>query len=189
VKQSELLKRLAVTAEVMGAEMTEEAAKFIAHKLASIPDKLIDAALNLCAEEMTGRLTLSAILDRINWGHPGVEHAWAHCLPAIDERKSIVWTEEMSEAFGAARPLLQAGDRVAARMAFKEVYIELLRTAKHERRKAIWTPSLGHNREEREAVLLEAYTAGRLCEAQYKALSVPKIGEMLDLWRPNEIKN
>ncbi len=52
----------------------------------------------------------------------GADEAWAKALNAEDERNTIVWTDEIAEAFAAASPLLEEGDRVGARMAFKQCY-------------------------------------------------------------------
>jgi hypothetical protein len=53
-------------------------------------------------------------------GRPGVEEAWAIALRATDEADSTVWTEDVSEAFGCAQPLLAMGDKIGARMAFEQ---------------------------------------------------------------------
>src|SRR5207249_11975278 len=66
-------------------------------------------------------------------GRPGPEEAWAG-LP--EERGALggVWTEEMENAFGVARSLLQDRDEIGARMAFKGVYPKLVGAARAERR-------------------------------------------------------
>ncbi len=58
-------------------------------------------------------------------GRPGPEEAWSLCPK--DDELSVVWTPEMAQAFGAARPILLSGDAVGARMAFREVYSRLLK--------------------------------------------------------------
>lgn len=94
-------------------------------------------------------------------GRPGVEEAWSICAKSLqDESVTIVWTEEMAEAFGAALAL--SDDRIAARMAFKERYESLVEEARRKGKAVRWTPSLGHDPHGRECPLLEAAGKGRL---------------------------
>jgi hypothetical protein len=94
-------------------------------------------------------------------GRPGVEEAWSMCAKALnDEGVTLVWTEEMSQAFGVALDL--KADRIAARMAFKERYESLVADARKQGKAVRWTPSLGHDPHGREGVLLDAARRGRL---------------------------
>lgn len=93
-------------------------------------------------------------------GRPGPEEAWS-MIPR-DESSSVVWTEEMAEAFGVANPLLNEGDQVAARMAFTERYRALVQQARDAGKPVKWMPSLGTDRLGREGALLEAESKGRL---------------------------
>lgn len=79
-----------------------------------------------------------------------------------DEASSVVWTEEMAQAFGVAHPLLTEGDQVAARMAFLERYRALVQQARDRGEPVRWIPSLGHDLTMREAALLDAAQKGRL---------------------------
>ena len=51
-------------------------------------------------------------------------------MGTLDERRTIIATTEAQEAFQAARDLLTTRDQVAARMAFKARYEELVREAR-----------------------------------------------------------
>lgn len=97
-----------------------------------------------------------------NDGRPGAEEAWAVSLRSRDEALTVVWTAEMSEAMGVCRPLLDVGDEIGARMAFKETYTRLVTAAREARRPPEWQASLGFDAEGREAVLLPHVQAGRL---------------------------
>lgn len=48
-------------------------------------------------------------------GRPGAEEAWAVAYRATNEAATVVWTDEMAEAFGLARPLLLAVQRGGTR--------------------------------------------------------------------------
>lgn len=105
---------------------------------------------------------LAQVEAMVDSGHPGVEEAWAMMPVAEDE--TVVWTAEMAEAFGTCQKLLAEGDRVGARMAFKEVYAKLLDLAKREGRVAVWQASLGTDLEKRKRVLAAAVESGRLSD-------------------------
>ena len=95
-------------------------------------------------------------------GRPGPEEAWSICLGAMDEATTIVWTDEMAAAWGIANPVMQSGDDVGARMAFREAYNRKVDEAKREGKPVKWTPSLGHDKEARADVLKQAVEDGRL---------------------------
>lgn len=79
-----------------------------------------------------------------------------------DEAASCVWTDEMARAWGVARHLLREGDRVGARMAFRDAYNRLVAEARDQGMAPNWTPSLGHDKAGRAEVLEDAVSKGRL---------------------------
>ena len=155
-----ILEMLAVTAELTGTQFSEAAARVLMHDLSAYPEHQVLNALNRCRKELKGRLTLADVLTRIDDGRPGPEEAWS--LMPRDEAASVVWTDEMTQAWGVALPLLNEGDHVAARMAFLEAYKRLVQQARDEGVPPHWTPSLGTDAAGREPVLLEAMRKGRL---------------------------
>lgn len=155
-----LLQAIAVTAELCGRAFSPEAARVFVDDLDGFDEHAVADALRRCRREVRGALTVQDVVSRIDDGRPGPEEAWA-MLPK-DEATSVVWTDEMREAFGAALPLLEVGDKVAARMAFKEAYGKLVNAARDLRKPPNWVPSLGHDPRGRDAVLIEAVSRGRL---------------------------
>jgi hypothetical protein len=93
---------------------------------------------------------------------PGAEEAWAVAMRSTDEGDTIVWTTETAEAFGVCRPILEARDKVGARMAFREAYERLVDDARAARRPVAWTASLGNDPERRARVITQAVEAKRL---------------------------
>lgn len=87
------------------------------------------------------------------------DEAWA--LMPKSEMDSCMLTNETAQAMAAADPLLQSGDRVAARMAFKGAYERLVETAKVEGRQPVFFPSLGGDVPGRAAMLGAAVKAGQ----------------------------
>ncbi|MEN5117478.1 hypothetical protein ABE488_09115 [Luteimonas sp. TWI662] len=157
---------LVVTAEVIGDEMRPHVAALMVEDLSVYPLPVVERALAACRRELKGRLSLAAILERIEDGHPAPNEAWALALRAADERKTVVWTTEISSAWAACRPLVDAGDRIAARMAFLEVYTRLLKDARAARRMGVCAVSLGHDPADRTAVLQQAVERGQLAHEQ-----------------------
>lgn len=78
-------------------------------------------------------------------GRPGAEEAWSIALAGRDEADTIVWTAEMAQAWGVVQPVLLAGDRIGARMAFKEAYARIVDEARQARRPVQWVAALGHD--------------------------------------------
>lgn len=106
-------------------------------------------------------------------GRPGVEEAWAMCCRAADESETVVWSLEMSEAFAVAQPLMQEGDQIGARMAFKEAYGRMLDDARRARRPVSWSVSLGHDVNKRHGALVAAEARGLLAAGDALRLAPP----------------
>jgi hypothetical protein len=163
-----LIDALAVTAELTGTEFSKAAVKVMATDLAAYPLTQVLGALTRCRRELKSRLTIAAIIERLDDGRPGPNEAWA-MIPQ-DESGSVVWTEEMAEAFGVAAPLLHEGQIIAARSAFIEAYQARVAIARNERRFPKWSPSLGHDPAGRETALLAAIEKGRLTHERVRGV-------------------
>ena len=170
--KTELAAALVVTSEVMGGELSRAAAVSMARELAEYPAQAVERALSRARREVTGRLTLAAILSRLEDGHPGPEAAWAMCPKS--EGDSAVWTDEVASAFDACRHLLADGETTAARMAFREVYAAAVSEARADRKFPKWWVSLGHDREGRIAAVMSAVEAGRITTGSARVLLPPE---------------
>jgi len=108
-------------------------------------------------------------------GRPGPEEAWAIAVVALDENKTVIWTAEIRDAWGIARPVAAAGDEVGARMAFREAYNRLLDEARAVRRPVAWDESTGFDPVQRVAARMRAQSIGRLPapRSEYEALPAP----------------
>jgi hypothetical protein len=167
---NELVKELIVTAEVSGTDLSEAAATMIVSELESYERSQVMGALRKCRRELKGRLTLAAIIERLDDGRPGAEEAWS-MIPK-NEDTSVVWSDEMALAFGIAGSLIADGDMIAARMAFKESYTRMVADARDARKPVNWTPSLGHDPRGRAGALLLAVEKGRLTMSQAEHLGL-----------------
>jgi len=155
-----LLKAIAVTAELTDTDLSETAARVMAEDLASYPENQVLQALVKCRRELKGKLRISEVVARIDDGRPGAEEAWA-MIPKREE-DSVVWTREMAESFGISLPLIEQGDHVAARMAFIETYKAKCAESRNNCVPVKWEPSLGFDKNGREHVLIDAVEKGRL---------------------------
>lgn len=163
-----LIRQIIGTAELLGQEIKPTAAEMLADDLSSYPRPVLAAALSRVRTEHTGRLTPKAIIDRIDevMGRPAANEAWAVAIVASDERNTVVWTDEMAAAWGAAQPIAEGGDMVGARMAFIAAYERLVRTAREERRMPSVVVSIGWCQEGRKTAIDKAVQLGYMPQAE-----------------------
>ena len=145
-QQDQLLLSLFATAEVMGQQLTQGAALLMVEDLRDYSEPVLSGALRNCRRD-GGRLTVAAILKHAQAadGHPGKDEAWAIALSASDESETVVMTAEIRQAMAASGPVLEAGDKVGARMAFMSAYERLVAAARADATPAKWEVSLGYD--------------------------------------------
>ena len=113
---------------------------------------------------------LLALMGHREPGRLGCEEAWARAVKACDETETVVMNDEIAEAWGIAKPIMDLGDEVGARMAFKEAYERITANATGP---AKWWPSIGSDPHKRDAALAEAKRAGLLSAPAVAALLPP----------------
>lgn len=155
-----LIRTLQGTAEIYGRQMSSVAAEVFLEDLRAFPEESLLLALSKCRKELRTFPTVADILARIEDGRPGVEEAWG--MIPWDESQSAVLTEEVLAAFGACRGLYFDGDRVAARMTFKETYQKAVAENRSKGIPPKWTVSIGYDRHGRDAAIREAVLKRRL---------------------------
>lgn len=165
-EQEDLVKGLMATAEVIGDQLRPTAAAYMVQDLSCYSLAVLERALAGCRRELKGRLSLAAVLERIDDGHPSPNEAWAVAIQAADERNTVVWTTLTQQAWNTALPLVQAGDKIAARQAFLETYTRLVKEARAARLPASYAPSLGFDLTSRNAALTDAVSKGLLAHDQ-----------------------
>lgn len=147
-----------VWAEALGACSREELAAGISGCLRKDWPPTLPEFLKLCRQPEN---------TNVPGGHPTANEAWGMALLSRDEAETVVWTEQIAEAAGIAQAILDAGDDVGARMAFRDAYERILR----ERPKSpMWFPSLGSDPARRTAALERAVMAGRLTDSHAAGL-------------------
>lgn len=154
-----LIKDLTVTYMMINGQITSETAiDMDLAELSQYPEADVHLALARCRREVTGRLKLAHIIERIPSARPGPNEAWAMC-PRTEE-DSVVWTTEIAKAYFRAMRI--EGDHIAQRMAFLESYTKLVRIAEERREPVKWEYSPGSYAPGRLPVLKEAVEKGRL---------------------------
>jgi len=172
-----VLKAIAVAAELTGTELSEAALRVMAGDLDAYPEAAVLRALDRCRRELKTRLTLAAVLERIEGqdGRPGADEAWAIAIGALDEADTVVWTDEIAQAFDVARPILEARDKVGARVAFRDAYERMVREAREAGQQGRWVASIGHDASRRGAALTQAVQRGRIAgESVAHLLAAPQ---------------
>ena len=159
ITDEELVQAVVLTAELLGQQLSAGAAKMLLADLDGYEPGMVLRALARLRKE-GGRLTTNDILKRLDDGRPGPDEAWA-MLP-FDEASTVVWTDEIAEAWGIAKPLLDSRDKAGAQRAFREAYTRKVMEAREQRKPARWWVSLGHDKGGREGPVMETVRMGRL---------------------------
>ena len=95
-------------------------------------------------------------------GRPGSDEAWQLALQAMDEYATVVWTDEIAQAKSVADAIWQEGDKVGARMAFRQRYETLVSEARAAGTKPNWQPTMGFDKAGRLDAVQRAVDMGRL---------------------------
>ncbi len=150
-KGCDLLNVKAIWAETLGAMSREELAAGVAGCMGKDWPPTLPEFVKLCKAANPNEPS----------GHPTANEAWGLVLASRDESDTVVWTEQIAEAAGVAQPVLDVGDEVGARMAFRDAYERILRERPEKPR---WFPSLGSDPQRRAAALERAARAGLLTQ-------------------------
>ena len=161
---AQLALAITATAEVLGQSLTADAAEMMAEDLADYAVVAVAGALKSCRRELTGRLTLAAILQRIQAadGRPGKDEAWAIAMTTNDEFETVVLTDEIQLALAAAKPVLDAGDKIGARMAFISAYERFVAQAREDAKPVNWHVSVGFDANRRIQAVTKAVEMKRI---------------------------
>lgn len=156
-KLDQILEALVGTVEIMGQQMSGPALAIMTDDLDRYPLDDVISALTRVRRECS-RFTLAAVLDRMPNSWIGPEEAWA-TFPK-DERESGVVTTPASMAWATALPLWEIGDKIGARMAFKETYEREVSGRSGETPE--WHVTLGYDKDQRETAIRRGIEQGKL---------------------------
>jgi len=149
----EWIELIGLTAEACGTQISEAGLKMMAGDLSQYDFNAVGMACAKCRRELKYRLTLSDIIERLQAddGRPSADEAWGKFPQNSD--LTVLVTNEIMEAGQSAWALLQTGDKVAARMAFKDAYERVVKNARERGLKPIWQLSIGNSGESTSAAI------------------------------------
>lgn len=170
-----VLQELIVAAEMTGAELSQAALRAFEHELSVYPDDLVIKAIARCRRELKFRITLADIMERLSGadGRPNADEAWGYAVKAFDEHASVVLNDEIGRALEVARPMIDARDKMGARLAFKSAYERFVDEAREKGEPVKWWASLGHDVGGREVVVKEGIKQGLLPASDVQRLLPP----------------
>ena len=176
---SEITRALAVTAELTGTELSVVALQAMERELVNYHVAAVITALTRCRRELTGRLTLAAVLERIESadGRPTANEAWGIALSGYDEAMTIITNQEINAAMSVARPIMDAGDEVGARMAFRDSYERTVTENRNQGVNPEWYPSMGSDKRMRASIVAGAIERGMLSMSYFAELPAPVQGD------------
>lgn len=96
-----------------------------------------------------------------NDGRLGPEEAWAMVMSGRDEADTVVWTDEIAQAWAIAK-VVHESDEVGGRMAFREAYARLVADARTAGGPVEWR-------------VFEGFDAGRRIEAVKAAVAIGRV--------------
>jgi len=140
--------------------------------LAQYPIEAVEYGIQSAMAESKYLITPASVLEQlqVSDGRPDADEAWSIALKSMDEYATVVWNNEISEAYGIAYDIWADGDKVAARMAFKSAYDRIIDDNRRSGIQPNWTPTLGKDVAGREVALLEAREKGLLSHDRVNSL-------------------
>ena len=163
-----LIEKLTATAYAMGQQMNPEGIALMAEDLSAYDSNDVDRALRKMRKKRV-RFSVGAIEEYLQAedGRPSVDVAWA-TMPK-DESETAVVTQEMLGAWAVAWEQYCGKDTVGAQISFKREYQRLVDENRENGAATDWTASLGHDKDGRDSVLIEAAVDGRLLVSYVKS--------------------
>lgn len=146
-----------------GRELTESVLTRYLELLGDVPAEIVDQAIRAHQLDPERGRFFPLVAD-IRAKIPGekrlsADEAWALCLKSLDEWATVVVSDVIMAARAIALPILDDGDKIGARMAFREAYDRILADRGGQQG---WYISLGYDKTSREEVALEAVQAGMI---------------------------
>jgi len=104
-------------------------------------------------------------------GRPSAEEAWSVAVQSIDERVTVVWTQETQDAWwGAASELMAIGDKFNASRGFIGKYNDLVSVNRLQGKTVVWSVAQGYDKDLREQAIREAHKAKKISTEHAKIL-------------------
>lgn len=184
-----IMQAIAVTAELTGTQLSDNAMAVMAEDLLAYPLDKVLIAFERCRRELKGKLTLAAILERIDDGWQSAEEAFNALVSGWENDSiSILTTHTAMQAAQSATALFNAGDKYRAGMAFKTAYERMVSEKKAKGMQPDWFVSAGVDKEQLAHVVKEATMNGHITQ-DYALTLLPASQERIDIETGNLLTN
>lgn len=184
-----IMQAIAVTAELTGTQLSDNAMAVMAEDLLAYPLDKVLIAFERCRRELKGKLTLAAILERIDDGWQSAEEAFNALVSGWENDSiSILTTHTAMQAAQSATALFNAGDKYRAGMAFKTAYERMVSEKKAKGMQPDWFVSAGVDKEQLAHVVKEAAMNGHITQ-DYALTLLPASQERIDIETGNLLTN
>jgi hypothetical protein len=176
-----IIQAIAITAELTGTQLSDNAMVIMAEDLMAYPLDKVLIAFARCRRELKGRLTIAAILERIDDGWQPAEEAFNTLVEGwSNENLSILTTHTAMQSAESAAALFNAGDKYRAGTAFKTAYERIVSEKKAKGIQPDWYVSAGLDKEQLAQVVKEATANGRITN-DYALALLPASQERMDI--------
>lgn len=163
MNDEKIMQAIAVTAELTGTQLSGDAMFVMAEDLLAYPLDKVLIALERCRRELKGRLTLAAILERVDDGWQSAEEAFNTLVAGWEnESLSILTTHTAMHAAESASALFNVGDKYRAGLAFKTAYERIVSEKKAKGIQPDWYVSAGLDKEQLAQLVTEAAATGKI---------------------------
>lgn len=184
-----IIQAIAVTAELTGTQLSDNAMVVMAEDLMRYPLDKVLIALERCRRELKGRLTIASIIERVDDGWQSAEEAFNTLVAGWrNENLSILTTHTAMRAAESAAALFNAGDKYRAGTAFKEAYERAVSEKKAKGIEPDWYVSAGLDKDQLAQVVKEAAATGRITN-DYALAMLPASQERMDIESCNLLTN
>jgi hypothetical protein len=159
--------------QIKGLTLSANAIQIMLHILKVHEHQELLTAINqcLCKGLLPDISNINSCLKKRD-GFLESDEAWGCAIEAMDESASVFWTDEMAEAYGAALPLFEIGDKTGARMAFKQRYERLVEESRTNGKKIRWWISYGDDVQRRHEAIQLALQVGVISEEKCEKLLI-----------------
>ncbi|QHJ83493.1 MAG: hypothetical protein [Caudoviricetes sp.] len=163
MNDEKIMQAIAVTAELTGTQLSDNAMLVMAEDLLIYPLDKVLIALERCRRELKGRLTLAAILERVDDDWQSAEEAFNTLVAGWEnEHLSILTTHTAMHAAESASALFNIGDKYRAGLAFKTAYERIVSEKKAKGIQPDWYVSAGLDKEQLAQLVTEAAATGKI---------------------------
>lgn len=164
---------------VYGKDISVIQAKIFFNALAEYSFSDVEKSFNMHIKKSKFFPTPADIIENIPKNmfltHIGADEAWQRALTAMDEATTVILNEEILKAREIAMDIYYSGDKVGARMAFKDAYNRVIL----ENPKPNWFVSLGHDKDPRFDEVAKAVESGLIGYQQGLSMLPDKLRDEL----------